>query len=961
MIHNIQNLIENIHTTISFPETVSPDQIRQYARDYAEACIELNRRMTLCFNYIRNGNVAEGIRLAEMKPNLTEIYNALDFNERDEWIEIVSTLGYNVPPTLPVEQQKELSNAYLKMAPLEPLLRWHRLHALNASPIRERLAVLRAIAKIDQQNSFWREDQEAFEQIRLKELDKEIKNAIAANNFEAIQSLYAELNPTDWVSPPPSEYRQKLCTIILQNHAETLLKHFNTFSYNEAAAVYGTMQKMLTTTNMQMPQSIRQIIRAAVLWLTETHRHNELQKTFNKCAADLNDALDSESSLIVLEQLHYALLTAATQADATIPTHLEERYQAQINAHELQRSRRIKILVTAVSCACIFIGGLIMWGLTSRNFNRAVAATLATLQQIENEQRYDDILTTLQQIEQQHYGVSLDPQVAAAFEKMRNLHDSDKKRADEFNRYYNQATKTLDNSPEPDLATAKQIKVAVDQAEKLMRTLPEQSQFAELKRRYESSTLSLQTKLNAEYSSNIETISNEFHDLRKNTKLTSNEIILRLNKLSLQINTLKQHYPDVPQSLQSQSNILLDLIAKYETKIKSEFEQNDAFNNLVNKISKLNEYKDELQNLVAKYPQHPATLDAEDVIKELDDIKVVADLLHNLASSYSAHASDAKKLHANSTELLSTLNELSSKISVEADQLFPPAQYLKTLSQTNPDAQETIKTTKSFLQNLTQKTVWRWIKKDKWYYLTRKPEKPDRVRSYDYITTFVSENKPVSIYESDFQPEKVPQTTQSDFSLNALKKLDNTDADTVDVICDLIGELVVLEDIDPILRYILLDLFFTDGSAMDSIFNTNFKRCVDIFATSGVDKLTNWMDVDSKNTTPQRNLATVALSRISDIDKIIAKTKTERNQFKNLIGKYNLDFECVGILMRKENQWYCNFKTSISGKTGTLYILRQKLENIITPIPIHTTPNTETQLINNDAFLQCLPVFIKYE
>jgi hypothetical protein len=939
-----------------------PNQIRQYARDYAEACVELNRRMMQSFHHIRNGNVAEGIRLAEIKPNLSEIFAELNFDEREEWIEIVSTLGYNVPPPLSAEQQNELKNAYLKMSPLEPLLRWHRLHALNASPIRERLSVLRAIAKADQQNSFWREDQETFEKVRLKELDREVRLAVSSVNFAEIQSLYAELSSPDWVISPPSEYRQKLCTILLQKHAETLLKHFNTFSYNEAAAVYGVMQKMLAVTNMPMPASIRQTIRAAVLWLTETQRHNELQKTFNKCAADLNDALDAEGPAPVLEQIHYALLNAAAQADAAIPNHLEERYQTQIDRYELQKARRIKIIVTAVACACIFLGGLIIWGLTVRNFNRTVSETLATLQKLENEKRYDDIIGTIQQIELQHHGVSTDPQIAAAFEKMRNLYDVNQKRADEFLRYYNQAVKALDDNPEPDQNTAKEIKIAVEQAEKLMQTLQEKTQFAELKRRYDSATLTLQTKLNAEYSNHIETISNEFNALHRNANLTPNEILLQLNKLSLRINTLKQQQPDASHALQSQSSIMLDSITKYEAKIKSEFEQNDTFKKLIHKLPKLTEYKNALQIFVTKYPNHPATTDAEEVINELDDVKIVTDLQRDLAASYSANAFDIKRLRASSTELLTTLTELSSKISGSPDQIFPPAQYLKILSEKNHDTQDAFKSTKSFLQNLTQKKVWRWIKKDNWYYLTKKPEKPDRIGNYDYITTFVSENKPISIYESEFKPEKIPKYTQAEFSINALKKLDNADTNAVEVVCDLIGELLKSDDIDPILKYILLDLFITDASALDPIFDQNFKRYVDIIATSGVDKITNWMDVDSKNTIPQRNLAAVALSRMADAEKIIEKTKNEYNQFKNLIGKFNLDFECVGILTHKDHDWNCVLKSPLTGKTGTLYVLRRKPDNTIVPIPIGNNSESGIKLNNNEtALLQCLPVFLKRE
>ncbi|MDR1290783.1 MAG: hypothetical protein LBK06_06245, partial [Planctomycetaceae bacterium] len=946
--------------TISFPETVAPEQIRQYARDYAEASIELNHRMMQCFRHIRNGNIAEGIRLAEMKPNLLEMYISLDFVEREEWIEIVSTLGYNVPPPLPVEQQKELNNAYLNMSPLEPLLRWHRLHALNGSPIRERLTVLRAIAKNDQQNSFWIEDQEAFEKIRIKELDNEIKNAIATNNFAQIQSLYSELSSPDWVISPPSEYRQKLCTIILRSLAEALLKYFNAFSYDEAAAIYAKMQKLLANTNMPMPPEIKQTIRAAVFWLAETQQRNELQKTFNKLASDLNEALDAESPVPVLEQIHYALLNAAVQADTAIPTHLEERYHSQIDSHELQRSRRIKIMVTSAACVCIFVGVLIIWGLNAGNFNRVIAETLVSLEHIETEKRYEDIPGIIQQIEQQHNGISGNPQIASAFERLRNLHDDDKKRADEFIRYHTQATKALDKTPELDRQNAEQVKTAVEQAEQLMRTSQEKILFAELKRRYDAASLNLKTKLNAEFNKELETISNDFNNLCQNTKLTSDEITFQLPKLSLRINTLQQKYADVSQTLKKQSNILQNSITNYETKIKSEFEQNDSFKKLVNKIPKISEYKETLETFIAKYPQHPATADAEEVVNELDDVKVVLDLLRKLVTSYSENAQDIKKLQNNSGELLTTLNELSAKISGSPDQLFPPSPYLKMLSEKQSYSQDTFKSAKTLLQSIAQKKVWRWIKKENWYYLIKKPAKPDKIASYDYITTFVSENKPVSIYESEFKPEKVPNYTQSEFAIEALNKLDNINTDAVEVVCGLIGNLMKSDDIDPILKYILLESFITDTSAIDPIFAANFERCRDIISTCGVDNQTNWMDVDSKNTIPQRNLAVVTLNRMPNIEQLIEKTKKEHNQFKNLVGKFNLEFEWIGILIQKDHEWNCNIKSDATSKIGTLYIMRKKPDDSILPVQIGNNTESGIQLTGNEnLYLQCLPVFLK--
>ncbi|MDR2440910.1 MAG: hypothetical protein LBE12_16230 [Planctomycetaceae bacterium] len=568
--NNLQVLIENIRTVMSFPETVLPDQIQTYARDYAECCAECNRRMLQCIQHIRSGNIAEGIRLAEMKPNLTEMYLSLDFTEREEWIDIVSTLGFDVPQPLSDGHLKELNDMYLKMSPLEPLLRWHRLHALNNSSIRERLEILRAIAKVDPENLFWNEDQEKFEKARITELNKEIQNAVTSKNSEQIHALYEELEPTNWLVPPPNEFRQKLCESKLQGYADLLLHYFAAFDYSQASAIYGQIQQLLATNNMAIPSDVERTIRPVVLWLNETQKQTVLQNEFMHCSTVLQQALETESPVSILERLYYALSTAASQAGTIIPPELEELYRSQISDYELRKSRTVKVVVTSIVCLCLLIGSLIAWGLFQRHHSNRVQEILATLKKI--------------------------------------------------------------------------------------------------------------------------------------------------------------------------------------------------------------------------------------------------DAIHNNAA---------------------------------------------------------------------------------------------------------------------------------------------------EVVCELLEKMLSASGIDPILKCIFLDSFISDLSKIDPIFASNFKRYHEIVQKSGVDMFTNWMDVTSKNTIPQRNLAKAALDRLPDIKEITAKTLKEQSQLKNSIGNIYPQFEWIGILSRKDGTWNCQTKSTLNNATGDIYILRQKVDNTISPIKIGSVSNGKTQINTTISCLQCIPIFFK--
>lgn len=380
---DLQLLIENIQTAILFPDTISPTLLRQYARDYAEACIELNRQLQNCIVHIRNGNNSEATRLSELeRPSIPEKFLMLDFAARKEWIEIIISHGLQVPPVLFTEQLKELDAAYLRVSPLEPFLKTHRLQALNNSPLKERLITLRTIAKIDSQNLFWQEDQEKFEKARIEEINKEIQDAILSNNITLIDSLQQELNSPNWIIQPPTQYRQMICTCLLQNYADTLLKHFADFNYPQSANVYALIQQTLVANAASMPINIQNIIRPAIAWINKVQKQNELDKQVKQQSLKLQRALESESPKPILERLYYELNTIVSQAGLKISEELDEFYHSKIDEIESHKSQFVKIIVVAIIGLCVLIGSLIMWGLTAKN----------------NKQKINDVITKSQQI-----------------------------------------------------------------------------------------------------------------------------------------------------------------------------------------------------------------------------------------------------------------------------------------------------------------------------------------------------------------------------------------------------------------------------------------------------------------------------------------------------------------------------------------------------------------------------------
>ena len=329
--YEIPNLIEDIRTGMAHSDLTAPDKLADYARRYAEECTKLNDRIKLCLPHLRNGNVAEAVRVAESPPNAIETYNLLDFENRQDWVEICDGLGLDVPPPLATEIFHELNDAYLQMAPLEPLLKWHRIHALNGAPIRDRLSVLRALVKADPMNLLWQTDQETFENARIKEIGQEVADARAKNDSLRLQELYQELADPDWRIPFPIEYRQITSVSVLEKQADELMKLCAALNYHGAFAAYQSMQQFLATNQMAMPAAIGNSIQSAVQWMQGTANAQQYYAMFQQAVTELQEALEEDLPRETLEALYSALKNSAAQANQVVPQELKQRYLNRID------------------------------------------------------------------------------------------------------------------------------------------------------------------------------------------------------------------------------------------------------------------------------------------------------------------------------------------------------------------------------------------------------------------------------------------------------------------------------------------------------------------------------------------------------------------------------------------------------------------------------------------------------
>ena len=953
--HVPTNLIEDIRTALAFSEQTSPDKLESYAREYARECTNVNNRLKQCLPHLRGGNIAEAVRLAEASPSVTETFNLLDFETRQDWIEVCDGLGLDVPPPLAVEIFQELNDAYLQMVPLEPLLKWHRLLALNGSPLRDRLTVLRSIAKADPMNLHWQTDQETFEKARIKELGKDITDALTKNDMPRLQELYRELTAPGWIVAPPVEYRQKICTAVLEKYANELMQHFSAFDYPHADAAYQSMQNVLSTNRMAMPAAIERNIRAAVQWLQETATEEQYLTQFQRETAELQEALDVYTPRETLENLYFALQNTASHLNRAIPKELESHYHSRIDYLHRVEKYRYGIVITIFGGSIILTAAIVIYALMERSFLEQVAQTLETLQQIETENKIDDIDRTLNAIKPK---VANSSAVAPIVARLQGMLDKDNNRAKEFERYRSQADLLMDQKS--DKAGLKAAKSSVDQADKLKRTPQEIMLFTDLRSKYDRLFRQNQLEDDQEFSGQLAKYRQEFNDLPQsaNASYPPDKLVDQLKTLTANVRNLLSQYPDISVQQKREGDGLLDTIAKRQQSVQQTAAETEEFRSMLQRIGNLPSCKRILQDFSTKFPRHPAADDIKNVVKDFDSIQSAVESFQALCRSYTSSASNLK----------SQYEAAAAKIA-NIELVFPYSKDILILANMKPIDGNTFKATEELLKTIARRDLYPWIDhNDHWYYLTAKPlnDEGNRVINADkleYVTTLGSTPKKYTLTSNNTERNKDNyELLQSKFAGDVLVQIDklttdpNKQIDAAEIIGRLLVKMNEAPGIDPILKIILFHSFISDYSKVDPVFADNFKRIVKLIEEGDVDLSMNWMDVEARETVSQRQKAKVMLNRIVELQAVVDKTKKETDDFRKKLSEMNPRFELIGLLIRQDRQWQCSTTRPLSSESGNLFVL-QMYGGKIQPVQVGTVRDGKITLSSSINVLQCSPVF----
>ena len=365
-----QRIAEEIQAFLMASDQSLNDRLPELAAEYKEACEEINRRLVRCSQLLRQGLRSEALHLAEAEPGLLTALQTLDFPDRAAWLDVVGIYQLASPPDLEHGVAEHLSAAYAEHDPNRNLLRKHRRLALARAPLRERLAVVRALAKLDSTNPIWDDDRRAYETARIKQLQTEARDASRRNDSAAIAEIEGDLLNDDWAIQPPNslvQWVRKAAETIRQEEARRALPAIearlnDAFSALDIGRARVERSRWIETAEaacLSDQHPFRERVEPALIWVDTVDEKQARRLAYDQAVARLDQALDDPDTPADGLERHYGAMTRA-EADLLDPPArdaLTQRYRTRVSNLDLATTRRRRLLVGLGLAAAVAVAG----------------------------------------------------------------------------------------------------------------------------------------------------------------------------------------------------------------------------------------------------------------------------------------------------------------------------------------------------------------------------------------------------------------------------------------------------------------------------------------------------------------------------------------------------------------------------------------------------------------------------
>lgn len=365
-IAEIHELLESVRVTLASSMNPVKEELERLHGELDQEIRAANKRLRECDALLADGHRSEAIQLAEQEPNLLEVVSILDFPELPEWNDFVAELGLTVTPELQIDIATDINGAYSDDAPLERLLRQFRLLSLARAPLRNRIDLLRQIAKRDVGTAYWKEDLKSYEQVRIRQIADEARDAISSRNYADIRRLADEIHKKPWYLKPDRRVVERIDQAMVEvrkleavnqlcHLTQDLLHAKQSKNQQRVQDLYDQWLQLAEQCNRNSDafHDAEQRVQPVLDWLDQQEQQQAQAQRFESDIKKLQKALRSERSS--LEEIYRCYDALVEYEDFEIPAAVQEKYETRIIQIEKQLAFRKYLTIGGVAMGVIAV------------------------------------------------------------------------------------------------------------------------------------------------------------------------------------------------------------------------------------------------------------------------------------------------------------------------------------------------------------------------------------------------------------------------------------------------------------------------------------------------------------------------------------------------------------------------------------------------------------------------------
>ncbi len=430
-------ITDQIRKQLEQPDGLTIEALSPLADEYGRETAQVNIRLAECTQLLRKGLRSEAIQRAFMKPNVLDWSARLDFSEFDDWLSILQFYGITVPTLLDRDAAQELQEAIVEAQPLEELLRQHRRLAIAKAPLSWRLKVLRRLGELDSFNIVWREDQEQWETVRLKQIPAELKEAVETKSLVSVQSICTELNESKWAVAPSQDLCKRASkaansflhaqqSLQLKSIADQLHAAYSEGNESTASKQYKAWTEIVTVMRSPPPSDLVQAVEPAIEWLQGCTEDRDRIAKHEKAAANLEIALQKKSTLADVQRSYYDVTTMQMGIDPI----LEQRYKSRVNELQQASKRRLQLSIVAISVSALTVMTALGLWQSNRTYRKAVDDASSRMTALFDAEELTEAESIVTKLTLQSPQIAKSPEFASLIGKLKVKQDTETSRAE---------------------------------------------------------------------------------------------------------------------------------------------------------------------------------------------------------------------------------------------------------------------------------------------------------------------------------------------------------------------------------------------------------------------------------------------------------------------------------------------------------------------------------------------------